>query len=167
MVSSLGQRILIDTNVLIFGLMPETLNADDESPKVLYAHQQSMNAREFLSKCHEELLEVCISGISLSETMEWLPDSDAHDMFKLISQFFTMLPFDADAAFQAGRLAYSLHKMDSQQSEQKSKVRNDLYILATGLQCQCTDFYTTDKVLIKQATRLSIPMIVRPLPSLE
>ena len=158
---------MIDTNVLIFGLMPEMSNADDESPKALYARQQSVNAREFLSKCHMEHLEVCISGISLSETMEWLPDSDAQDMFNLISQFFMVLPFDADAAFLAGRLAYSLHKMDLRQSEQKSKVRNDLYILSTGLQFHCTDFYTTDKVLIKQAERLTIPMKVHPLPPLE
>ena len=167
MMNTLGQRILIDTNVLIFGLMPEMPNPDDESPKAQYAHQQSMNAREFLSKCHEEFLEVCISGISLSETMEWLPDSDALDMFNLISQLFTVLPFDAHAAFQAGRFAYSLHKMDSQQIEQKSKVRNDLYILSTGLQCHCTDFYTTDKVLIRQAERLAIPMKVHPLPAWE
>ena len=99
--------------------------------------------------------------------MEWLPDSDAQDMFNLISQFFMVLPFDADAAFLAGRLAYSLHKMDLRQSDQKSKVRNDLYILSTGLQFHCTDFYTTDKVLIKQAERLTIPMKVHPLPPLE
>ena len=42
----------------------------------------------------------------------------------------------------------------------------NVLILATGLQNNCTDFYTTDKVLLKQASRLEIPMAVHNLPSL-
>ena len=38
--------------------------------------------------------------------------------------------------------------------------------MATGLRYNCTDFYTTDKVLLKQAARLALPMAVHPLPGI-
>ena len=161
------QRILIDTNVLIFSLLPEKLKVDVESSKEQYAYFQSRNAKEFLLKCQQNLREVCVSSISLSEIMKCMTDDDAREVFSRITHCFTILPFDVNASFQAGRLAFSLHQLDTQKSSEKTKIRNDIYILATGLQHNCTDFYTTDNVLIKQTIRLSIPMKVHVLPVFE
>ena len=140
---------------------------DDDSPKAQYARIQSKYAKEFLLKCHQNHQEICVSSISLSEIIEYLTDDEAREVFSRITRCFTILPFDDNAAFQAGRLAYSLHKLDTQKTSEKSKVRNDIYILATGLQHNCMDFYSTDKMLINQATRLAIPMKAHILPSFE
>ncbi len=167
MAIELEPSVLIDTNVLIFSLLQEKNDVNDESPKARYAHFQSQNAKSFLLKCIQNHREVCVSSISLSEIMERLNDEDAKEMFSLVSRFYTILPFDRNAAFQAGRLAYSLHKLDAQKSSENTKIRNDIYILATGLQHNCKSLYTTDKVLVNQATRLSIPMKPHLLSSFE
>lgn len=159
-------RVLIDTNVLIFGLLPAVPVNDQMSLKERHASVQGEQARAFLAQCHAAGTEVLLSSISVSEALEWLPDVVAGEMFHLISRHFTVLPFDGNVAFRAGRLAFALHNMDIQDQPGKSKVRNDLYIWATGLHYNCTDFYTTDKVLLKQAARLALPMAVHPLPGI-
>lgn len=165
--TSMNSRALIDTNVLIFSLLPDVPVVDNMSPKAKYSFIQSKNAKDFLANCRNEHIEIFVSSISVSETLEFLPDTESREIFNAMSRLFTLLPFDVNAAFRAARLAYALHGLDVQKQPEKSKIRNDLYILATGLQYNCTDFYTTDKVLIKQASRLSIPMEVHYIGSLE
>ena len=149
MVSVASRRVLIDTNVLIFGLVPSEPVNDRMSVKERQASIQGTNAKKFFAQCHADDTEILLSSISVSEAIEWLSDQAASEMFHLISRHFTILPFDGNVAFRAGRLAFALHNMDIQDQPGKSKVRNDLYILATGLHYNCADFYTTDKVLLK------------------
>lgn len=165
MAFSSGKRVLIDTNVLIFCLLKDMPITEEMSSKAKYSLMQSHNAKNLLSRCRKENAEVFVSSVSISETLEFLPDEEAREMFNLMGKFFAFLSFDANAAFMAARLAAALHTMDVQNKPEKSKVRNDLYILATGLQNNCTDFYSTDKVLLKQASRLAIPMAVHELSS--
>ena len=99
--------------------------------------------------------------------LEGAREEDVQSVYSVVTSMFPTLPFDNASAFVAAALARKLHRMDLQDIPDKSKLRNDLYIMATGIQNACSEFYTTDNALLKQARRLEIPMQVYPLPEVE
>ena len=163
MVSAFLRRVLIDTNVLLFGLSPLPELGIGASQKERYALEQGRNARGLLAQCRAEGAPVFVSSISVGEVLEGAPEAEAQDVYAVLISLFPTLPLDNACVYVAAAYARALRRLDVQDSADKTKLRNDLYILATGVQNGCTDFYTTDKILLKQAARLAIPMRVHSL----
>ena len=166
MVSIVPRRILIDTNVLLFALSPLP-GSDATGAKVRHALRQGLNAKAFLERSRAEDAVLFVSSISVGEMLEGAREEDVQSVYSVVTSMFPTLPFDNASAFVAAALARKLHRMDLQDIPDKSKLRNDLYIMATGIQNACSEFYTTDNALLKQARRLEIPMQVYPLPEVE
>ena len=104
-----------------------------------------------------------IARLVAIDSVEGAPEAEAQDVYAVLISLFPTLPLDNACVYVAAAYARALRRLDVQDSADKTKLRNDLYILATGVQNGCTDFYTTDKILLKQAARLAIPMRVHSL----
>lgn len=161
------KTVLIDTNVIIFAMKPQP-KEDPVSEKDRHEYAQIRNALAFLDQCEKARDIVVISSISVGELLEGLEEEKFGEALAIMENAFKILPFGTGEATLAASLARRTRANEKNSGAkgegEKTKLNNDRYILATGIQAGCTDFYTTDKELLKQAAKLEIPMQVHPLP---
>ncbi len=162
-----GGRVLIDTNIFIFSIMRQLEQDADLSPREAYSRQQAVLAKAFLRRCNNLRTEVCMSYISVCEVLEGIPEAFSEETFRLMESTFTLLSFGGTPALLAADFARKLRKLDDVARPDRSKLRNDLLILASAIQVGCTTCYTSDALMIKQASRLDIPIVVQPLPDIN
>ena len=158
------ERVLIDTNIFIYstrkGEEPKNVLSEAEN----YAWDQCVRARALLHHCIARRKEVCMSFISVCEILEGLSAPVCNETYQLLSETFTLLPFEGTASIYAAAFARTLRSSAPKATSERSKLRNDLFILASGVSFGCAKCYTSDADLLKQAARLKAPIEVLALP---
>ena len=96
--------------------------------------------RLFLSGVGQKTQYFCFKHLGQGEMLEGAREEDVQSVYSVVTSMFPTLPFDNASAFVAAALARKLHRMDLQDIPDKSKLRNDLYIMATGIQNACSEF---------------------------
>ena len=167
MVSDVRQCVMLDTNVLIFGVLNSSDRPVGTSPKETYAYWQGRLARHFLTDCFAKGIEVVVSSVSVSEAMEGIGGDDAALVREMLCELYPVVAFDRSAAFIAADYARSLRAQIENRVSDRTMLRNDLYILASGVTYGCTELYTTDSGLMKIAGRLNVPIKVLGLPEIN
>ena len=162
------KSVLVDTNVIIFAMKPLPTK-EPESEKDRHEQAQIQNAVAFLEQCAKKRYTVVVSSISVGELLEGIEEEKFGEALAIMENAFRILPFGTGEATLAASMARRMRAREKSADRvklegEKTKLNNDRYILATGIQAGCTDFYTTDKELLKQAARLEIPMQIHPLP---